>query len=249
MDKHKFKLLLKESLQSVDVSNLPSSEVKKLKDKNKTRKDVVFTSSDEKIGDGKGLSEDTDIEEQDDLLEENIRKYVRAYLNKKLNEVTETPKMEAEPIGSLEAMPTDDDVMIQRFPQLKEALLDLMGRDFKAFIKDIKYIAPKPTTFKIEIGNEHFNLIWSGEKTKFVCEAQGKKYYLIYTKEKEQAIKAINRLLRQGSTTSQENTLDDGGNNMPNLEPDNLDKMPEMPSAPKTPQNSQNISPEELDKL
>lgn len=243
----KIKQIIQEVLQSIDVSNLPASEVKKIKDKNKNRKDVVYTSADEKLGDGKGLSEE--VSNEDTLKEQYVRKYIRKYLQENfLSEEPEQKKTEpeitpeAEPVGSLEAMPTDDDIMIQRFPQLKEVLQELMGKDFRAFIKDIKYVAPKPTTFKIEIGDEHFNLIWSGHKTKFVCEVQGKKYYTIYTKEKEQAIKAINRLLRLGSAISQDEV-------QPNEDPA-FDKVedPMFSPSPKT-ENPSNISPDELDKI
>jgi hypothetical protein len=52
------KILIKEAIQTLDVSNLPSSEVKKIQDKNKNNKSLALSSTDEKTGDGKGLSED-----------------------------------------------------------------------------------------------------------------------------------------------------------------------------------------------
>jgi hypothetical protein len=76
------------------------------------------------------------------------------------------------------------DEMLARFPKLKDALMSLMGNDYQVFISDIKYVAPKPTTFQIDLGDEHFNLMWAGNKMGFVCEVQGKKYYLTYLNEK-----------------------------------------------------------------
>lgn len=285
------KKLLKEVLQSVDVTNLPSSEVKKLQTKNKNKKDIVYVSSDEKPGDNKGLSEAEDIEDilisnakkiydrikkdksyrdmfnfkstikfseidrnnitseqaaqlnkfkvdlkQDDpfaFLENYVKNYVKKYLNE---QVKFSQKKES--IGSLESMPTDDDIMLQRFPNLKEVLKELMGNDYKLFITDIKYIAPKPSTFQIKLGDEHFNLIWGGQKIKFICEIQGKKYHTIYLKEKEQAIKAINRLLRLGSTTSTQ----------PEQEPEspsNVDTSSPQ-ETPKPTNKTTEVSPEEL---
>ena len=233
-------MILKE-MQTIDVSNLPSSEVKKLKDKNKSRRDVVFTSKDDNPGDNKGLNEVDDFSSQyydklkahftkkghtkslntleqikDDkvklikvyngvfrdpyqredlyMMKENqLRLYIRKYLDL----LQEQEEKKTDEIGSLETMPTDDDVIIQRFPQLRKTLEDLLSKDYKAFISDIKYIAPKPTTFQIIVSDEHFNLIWNGKG--FTCEVQGKKYMLMYDNEKIQAVKAINRLLRLGS--------------------------------------------------
>jgi hypothetical protein len=238
-------------MQNIDVSNLPSSEVKKLKDKNKSRKDVVFISKDDNPGDNKGLNEVDEFSSQYyDKLKKHftekgfqksltkledikyntvslIKVYnsyfrdpyqredlymmreskIRSYINKCITILQE--EIKSDEIGSLESMPTDDDVMIQRFPQLKEALKELLSKDYKAFISDIKYIAPKPTTFQIVVSDENFNLIWGGKA--FICEVQGKKYFLMYDDEKIQAIKAINRLLRLGSNIADKKTGDSEG--------------------------------------
>jgi hypothetical protein len=112
-----------------------------------------------------------------------------------------------------------------------------MGRDYKAFIEDIKYVAPKPTTFQIDIGNEYFNLMWAGDKMGFVCEVQGKKYYIIYNSEKQQAIKAINRLFRLGATTPEEAEAEEEG-----VTPGEEVSTPPPPPEPE----SGGVSPEEL---
>jgi len=146
------------------------------------------------------------------LTEQKLRQAVRQYIKQLITE-------QEEEIGGLEQMPTDDDEILSKFPKLKGALSSLMGKDYKAFIQDIKYVAPKPTTFQIDIGDEHFNLMWAGDRMGFVCEVQGKKYYLTYLSEKQQAIKAINRLLRLGATTPEEAEAEEGGDEIEGVTP------------------------------
>ena len=137
------------------------------------------------------------------MQENKFRGVVRNYVKQLITE-------QEEDFRGMDEMPSDDSEMISRFPKLKDALVSLMGKDYQAFISDIKYIAPKPTTFQIDLGDEHFNLMWAGNKMGFVCEVQGKKYYLVYLNEKQQAIKAINRLLRLGSTPPDESEDEEG---------------------------------------
>lgn len=163
------------------------------------------------------------------LIEQKFRQSVKQYIKQLIKEQNES-------IG-LSEMPTDDEQILGKFPKLKEALISLMGRDYKAFIEDIKYVAPKPTTFQIDIGDEYFNLMWAGEKMGFVCEVQGKKYYLTYTSEKQQAIKAINRLLRLGATTPEEAEAEQG-----EMTPGKEVSTPPPPPEP----GEGGVSPEEL---
>ena len=152
------------------------------------------------------------------LTEQKLRQAIKQYIGKLITEQEEEIEVEDEGIG-LETMPTDDDEMLARFPKLKNTLIDLLSKDYKSFIKDIKYVAGKPTTFQIDLGDEHFNLMWAGNKMGFVCEVQGKKYYLVYLNEKEQAIKAINRLLRLGATTPDESEAEEGGDEIGGITP------------------------------
>tara|TARA_B100000902_G_C26886408_1_gene705147 strand:- start:106 stop:660 length:555 start_codon:yes stop_codon:yes gene_type:complete len=171
------------------------------------------------------------------LTEQKLRQAVRQYINQLITEQEEEIEVEDE-IGGLEQMPTDDDEILSKFPKLKEALKSLMGKDYKAFISDIKYVAPKPTTFQIDLGDEHFNLMWAGNKMGFVCEVQGKKYYLTYLNEKQQAIKAINRLLRLGATSPDESEAEEGNTS------DTMDDIP-VPAGEETPEEG-GVSPDEL---
>jgi hypothetical protein len=153
------------------------------------------------------------------LTEQKLRQAIKQYIGKLITEQEEEIEVEDEGIG-LETMPTDDDEMLARFPKLKNTLIDLLSKDYKSFIKDIKYVAGKPTTFEIKLGeNEKFYLMWAGNKMGFVCEVGGKKYYLTSLDEKQQAIKAINRLLRLGTTPPDESKAEEGGDEIGGITP------------------------------
>jgi hypothetical protein len=171
------------------------------------------------------------------LKENKFRGVVRNYIKQLITE-------QEEEFRGMEEMPSDESEMISRFPKLKDALLSLMGKDYQAFISDIKYIAPKPTTFQIDLGDENFNLMWAGNKMGFVCEVQGKKYYLVYLSEKQQAIKAINRLLRLGATTPEESENEEGDGEIGGVTPGEEESF--SPPPPEDSGDEGGVSPDEL---
>lgn len=88
-------------------------------------------------------------------------------------------------------------VMLARFPQLRQALEKLMTMQFRIFVDDIQWVAPKPTTFKIVLPNQqYFNLIWNTED--FIAKVSGIKYDLLVLQERERATKAVAEILQYG---------------------------------------------------
>ena len=87
---------------------------------------------------------------------------------------------------------------LTKFPELKAIIVDLLTHDFDPFVASIDWVAPKPTTFRINLRNgESFYLIFS--KRSWIAQVEGKKYYLLNLPEEERAIQAIARILRYGS--------------------------------------------------
>ena len=83
----------------------------------------------------------------------------------------------------------------KKFPELKAVIIDLLTTDYGSFISSIDYVAPKPTTFRINLKNgQFFYLTWS--KRSWIAQIEGKKYYLLNLNEEEHAIEAIARILR-----------------------------------------------------
>jgi hypothetical protein len=88
-------------------------------------------------------------------------------------------------------------VMLAKFPQLRQALEKLMTMQFRIFVNDIQWVAPKPTTFKIVLPNQqYFNLIWNTED--FLAKVSGTKYDLLVLQERERATKAVAELIQYG---------------------------------------------------
>ena len=90
--------------------------------------------------------------------------------------------------------------IIDKFPPLKDVMDDLFDFQYEPFVKDIRWVAPRPTTFRVMLVNgADFYLIYQGEdegKGLFIAQVAGKKYFLESLPEEQQASEAIARLLR-----------------------------------------------------
>ena len=92
---------------------------------------------------------------------------------------------------------------LTKFPELKEIIISLLTADFDPFLSSIDWVAPRPTTFRINLrNNENFYLIWMGRS--WIAQVEGKKYYLLNLPEEERAVEAIARILRYGAPESEE---------------------------------------------
>jgi len=92
---------------------------------------------------------------------------------------------------------------LTKFPELKAVIVDLLTHEFDNFIASIDWVAPKPTTFRINLKNDQdFYLIYS--RTSWIAQVEGKKYYLLNLPEEERATEAIARILRYGTASSGE---------------------------------------------
>ena len=110
--------------------------------------------------------------------------------------------------------------VLLKFPELKRVLIDLLTDQYEIFITDIQWVAPKPTTFRIILGNnESFLLAWM--KRSWVATVEGKRYYLLNLNEEENAISSIARMLSYGSNTvedpaeASDTSVDTGGGDFP----------------------------------
>ena len=86
---------------------------------------------------------------------------------------------------------------LTKFPELKHIIVDLLSSDFDKFLESIDWIAPKPSSFRINLLNgENFVLIF-GERS-WIAQVEGKKYYLLNLDEEERAVQSIARILSYG---------------------------------------------------
>ena len=101
---------------------------------------------------------------------------------------------------------------LTKFPVLKSIIIDLLTFQFDNFLESIDWVAPKPSTFRINLkNNQYFYLAWN--ERSWVAEIEGKKYYLLNLPEEEQATLAISRILRYGSP--EDETVEEGAEDAP----------------------------------
>ena len=113
-----------------------------------------------------------------------LEKYIKVAVRKALKEQEEQQK-KAE-----KAM-----YMVYRFPGLKKLMEDLMSPAFGRYVNGINIVAPKPTTFKVDLTNgQDFSIKYIG-KGNFTVKIAGKKYDPLNIGELERASQGIADLL------------------------------------------------------
>jgi len=119
---------------------------------------------------------------------------------------------------------------LTKFPELKAVLVDLLTNEYDNFLASLDWVAPRPTTFRINLKNDQeFYLIYGTRS--WIAQIEGKKYYLANLPEEERAAEAIARILRYGAKeeVSEDN---DGFENFPDEKPAKKETPPTEPETP-----------------
>jgi len=102
---------------------------------------------------------------------------------------------------------TDDAALaydeLVKFPALKEIIVDLLTDQFDSFLESVDRVAPRPTTFRVNLLNGQNFLLMFTERS-WIGQVEGKKYYLLNLDEEERCALAINRILRVGPAAGAE---------------------------------------------
>ena len=93
--------------------------------------------------------------------------------------------------------------VLTKFPTLKATIVTLLTDHYEDFIKDIWWVAPRPTTFKVILANGQFFYLTYTERS-WIAKVEGKKYYLSNISEEENASNAIARILMYGGVEKEE---------------------------------------------
>lgn len=93
--------------------------------------------------------------------------------------------------------------LLTQFPTLKEVIIKLLTKQYNDFIKDIWWVAPRPTTFKIILANEQYFYLTYGQRS-WTAKVSGKKYYLNNINEEQNAARSIADLLMYGPPSTKE---------------------------------------------
>jgi hypothetical protein len=106
--------------------------------------------------------------------------------------------------------------MLTKFPILKTAVTNLLTDQYEDFIKDIWWVAPRPTTFKIILANNQFFYLIYTERS-WIAKVEGKKYYLENISDEENASNAISRILMYGSKEEETPETENAGESASDL--------------------------------
>ena len=94
---------------------------------------------------------------------------------------------------------------LTKFPELKAVIVDLLTPEYDSFLASIDWVAPRPTTFRINLKNDQlFYLIYG--KRSWIAQVEGKKYYLLNLPEEERAAQSIANILRYGAKAEEGET-------------------------------------------
>lgn len=112
---------------------------------------------------------------------------------------------------------TSTQEILGKFPTLKKTLVNLMTSEYDEFVEDVKWIAPKPSTFEVVLKNgQSFFLKWLGKD--FQAQIEGKKYMISSVDDFQQALDKLNNILKysapsldQGEEEPQDFDTDTGG--------------------------------------
>ena len=117
----------------------------------------------------------------------------------------ETPDTEFADAEEVEAAEEDIDPtadILSKFPTLKKTLVHLLTPDFEEFVEKVGWMAPKPSTFKVEFKNgQDFQLKWMGKG--FQATVEGKRYFLTNVSEYQQCLDKIGYMLASGPIADQ----------------------------------------------
>ena len=120
---------------------------------------------------------------------------------------------------------------LTKFPELKAVIVDLLTQQYDNFVASIDWVAPRPSTFRINLKNDQlFYLIYG--KRSWIAQVEGKKYYLLNLPEEQHAAEAIARILRYGVKAEEgEDMGGDMGAETPIEEPPSEETPIEEPEA------------------
>jgi hypothetical protein len=127
--------------------------------------------------------------------------------------------------------------IVDKFPTIKNILNDLFDFQYEAFVSDIQWVAPRPSTFRIILVNDgKFYLMYNGtdnDKDLFTAQIEGKKYYLESLVNQQRASEALSRVLRYTKPDASE------------AKPEDQITPPESPASEEAPAEETPATPEE----
>ena len=119
---------------------------------------------------------------------------------------------------------------LTKFPELKAVLVDLLTQQYDNFVASIDWVAPRPSTFRINLKNDQLFYLTYGKRS-WIAQVEGKRYYLLNLPEEQHAAEAIARILRYGIKDEEGEEGGDMGAETPIEEPPTEETPIEEPKA------------------
>ncbi len=133
------------------------------------------------------------------MTKDELKNKIKALVKQVYSDTTKSTEVDLDS-PSVVSLDNERFPVLVKFPTLKDTIIKLLTDQYELFLKDIEWVAPRPTTFRIILGNDQvFYMIYT-DRT-WISKVEGKKYYLLNLSEEQNCIEAIARILSYGAKT------------------------------------------------
>jgi Ni,Fe-hydrogenase III small subunit len=161
------------------------------------------------------------------MTKNEFRDRIKSLVKQVYSGATKSTEIDLDTVSAVSLDTTRFPVLV-KFPTLKDTIIKLLTDQYDLFIKDIEWVAPRPTTFRIVLGNDQvFYLIYT-DRT-WIGKVEGKKYYLLNISEEQNCVESIARILSYGAKTIVEVPTETPAPETPAEEPAAEEPAPEEP--------------------
>ena len=131
------------------------------------------------------------------MTKNEFRDKIKSLVKQVYSGTTKSTEVDLDTISTV-SLDTTRFPVLAKFPTLKDTIIKLLTDQYDLFLKDIEWVAPRPTTFRIVLANDQvFYLIFT-DRT-WIGKVEGKKYYLLNISEEQNCVESIARILSYGA--------------------------------------------------
>jgi len=131
------------------------------------------------------------------MTKDELKNKIKALVKQVYSDTTKSTEVDLDS-PSVVSLDNERFPVLVKFPTLKDTIIKILTDQYELFLKDIEWVAPRPTTFRIILGNDQvFYMIYT-DRT-WISKVEGKKYYLLNLSEEQNCIEAIARILSYGA--------------------------------------------------
>ena len=155
------------------------------------------------------------------MTKSEFRDRIKSLVKQVYSGATKSTEVDLDTISAV-SLDTTRFPVLTKFPTLRDTIIKLLTDQYDLFLKDIEWVAPRPTTFRIVLANDQIFYLIFTDRT-WIGKVEGKKYYLLNLSEEQNCIESIARILSYGTKA------------LPKEETPPAETPAPEPSAPETP--------------